>query len=80
MENMTNETSVVSNNETTTNTSNTEVRKISKAELTRLVNEGKKKDEISSYYGLNNAQTTKLLQSAGLKIRKFHKPTFTLVD
>jgi hypothetical protein len=78
MENLTSETTISSSNETTT-TSN-EVRQISKSELTRLVNEGKKKDEISSYYGLNNAQTTKLLQSAGLKIRKFHKPTFTLVD
>lgn len=66
--------------ETTVNSTSTEVRQISKAELTNLVNEGKKKDFIASYYGLNNAQTTKLLQSAGLKIRKFHKPTFALVD
>lgn len=58
----------------------TQVKQISKAELTRLVTEGKKKEEIASYYGLNNAQTSKLLQSAGLKIRKFHKPTFNLVD
>jgi beta-lactam-binding protein with PASTA domain len=55
-------------------------RTISKSELTNMVNNGAKKEEISSYYGLNNAQTTKLLQSAGLKIRKFHKPSFTLVD
>lgn len=67
--------------ETTNNNSVASTAKtISKAELTFLVNEGKKKEEIASYYGLNNAQTTKLLQSAGLKIRKFHKPSFMLVD
>lgn len=67
--------------ETTNNNSVASTAKtISKAELTSLVNEGKKKEEIASYYGLNNAQTTKLLQSAGLKIRKFHKPSFMLVD
>lgn len=72
--------------ETTTSTAelttpkNAEIRQISKAELTTMVNDGKKKEEIASYYGLNMAQTTKMLQAAGLKIRKFHKPSFTLVD
>ena len=51
---------------------------ISKAELTAMVDSGVKREEISSYYGLNTAQTVKLLKSAGLKIRKFHKPAFIL--
>lgn len=53
---------------------------VSKAELTAMVDSGVKKEQIAKYYGLNNAQTTKLLKSAGLKIRKFHAPAFTLVD
>ena len=55
-------------------------RTVSKAELTAMVDSGSKKEQIAEYYGLNIAQTTKLLKSAGLKIRKFHKPAFTLVD
>jgi len=55
-------------------------RIISKAELTAMVDSGSKKEQIAEYYGLNIAQTTKLLKSAGLKIRKFHQPAFTLVD
>jgi len=53
---------------------------VSKAELTAMVDAGKKKDVIAAYYGLNNLQTTNLLKSAGLKIRKFHAAAFTLVD
>jgi len=45
-----------------------------------MVDSGSKKEQIAEYYGLNIAQTTKLLKSAGLKIRKFHQPAFTLVD
>ena len=56
------------------------VKTVSKAELTAMVDSGSKKEQIAEYYGLNIAQTTKLLKSAGLKIRKFHKPAFTLVD
>ena len=74
------ETQVNNVAEATTVAKTTTTRTISKAELTSLVNEGKKKEEIASYYGLNNAQTTKLLQSAGLKIRKFHKPVFILTE
>lgn len=66
--------------ETSINNAVNTAKNISKAELTTLVNDGKKKEEIASYYGLNNAQTTNLLKSAGLKIRKFHKPVFVLVD
>jgi len=53
---------------------------ISKKELTEMVNSGKKKEEIASKYNLTNAATTRLLKDAGLKIKKTHKPTFTLVD
>ena len=57
----------------------TTAKAISKAELTAMVDGGAKKEQIASYYGLNAAQTTKLLKSANLTIRKFHKPAFTLV-
>ena len=63
--------------ETTTKKSATEV---SKAKLTAMVDSGLKKEQIAECFGLNMAQTTKLLKSAGLKIRKFHAPAFTLVD
>jgi uncharacterized protein (DUF433 family) len=53
---------------------------ISKAALSAMVEAGSKKEEIANHYGLNIAQTTKLLKTAGLTIRKFHKPSFTLVD
>ncbi len=53
---------------------------VSKAKLTAMVDSGLKKDQIAECFGLNMAQTTKLLKSAGLKIRKFHEPAFTLVD
>lgn len=58
----------------------TTARTISKAALTAMVESGSKKEQIANHYGLNIAQTTKLLKSAGLKIRKFHAPSFTLVD
>ncbi len=63
--------------ETTTKKSATEV---SKAKLTAMVDSGLKKEQIAECFGLNMAQTTKLLKSANLKIRKFHAPAFTLVD
>ena len=55
-------------------------KSISKAELTAMVDAGAKKEAIAQHYGLNTAQTTKLLKSAGLTIRKFHAPAFNLVD
>ena len=57
----------------------TTAKSISKAELTAMVDGGAKKEAIASYYGLNTAQTTRLLKSAGLTIRKFHAPAFTLI-
>ena len=45
-----------------------------------MVNEGKKRNEIAAHYGLKEAQVAKLLKAAGLKIRKFHLPTFELVE
>jgi len=58
----------------------TTAKAISKVELASMVESGTKKEAIAAHYGLNTAQTTKLLKSAGLKIRKFHAPAFTLVD
>ena len=56
------------------------LKKVKKSELTAMVNEGKKRNEIAAHYGLKEAQVAKLLKAAGLKIRKFHLPTFELVD
>lgn len=56
------------------------LKQVKKSELTAMVNEGKKRNEIAAFYGLKEAQVAKLLKAAGLKIRKFHLPTFELVD
>ena len=56
------------------------VVKITKADLAAKVEEGWKKPQLAEHYGLPVAQMTKVLQSAGLKIRKFHAPKFELVD
>lgn len=61
-------------------TAGVEKKQISKKELTSMVESGKKKDEIMTYYGLNASQATKLLKDAGLKIRKFAVPVYKLVD
>lgn len=53
---------------------------ISKMELTKLVSEGAKKNQIADKYNLTMAATGRLLKDAGLKIKKTHKPTYTLVD
>lgn len=53
---------------------------ISKKELTEMVNKGAKKEEIAAKYNLTTAATGRLLKEAGLKLKKTHKPTFTLVD
>lgn len=76
MENQVNSVTEVTPVAKTTTTAKT----ISKVELASMVESGTKKEAIATYYGLNIAQTTKLLKSAGLKIRKFHAPSFTLVD
>jgi hypothetical protein len=49
-------------------------------DLNNLVNSGKKKDEIATHYGLNVAETGRLLKQAGLTIKKSRKPTFELVN
>lgn len=56
------------------------LKQVKKSELTAMVNEGKKRNEIAAHYGLKESQVAKLLKAAGLKIRKFHLPTFELVD
>ena len=50
------------------------------SDLTQKVNEGCKKTQLAEHYGLPVAQITKLLQDAGLKIRKFHLPKYILID
>lgn len=48
--------------------------------LTEQVNvKGMKKAELAKHYGLPVTQMTKALKDAGLKIRKFHNPSFVLV-
>lgn len=48
--------------------------------LTKQVNEGMKKDELAKFYDLPVSQMGKALKEAGLKIRKFHAPSFKLVS
>ena len=55
-----------------------ETKKISLSVLTEQVNSGMKKVELAAFYDLPMMQMTKVLQSAGLKIRKFHTPAFIL--
>lgn len=50
------------------------------SELTAMVNNGAKKEEIASKYNLTSAATSRLLKDAKLKIKKLHKPTYQLVD
>lgn len=80
MENTTEILTSPGTSQTVNSTNRVEKKQISKTELTKLVNDGKKKDEIMSYYGLNASQTTKLLKDCNLKIRKFAIPVYTLVD
>ena len=54
--------------------------KISKVDLAQKVEEGWKKAQLAEHYGLPTAQMTKVLQAAGLQIRKFHAPKFELVE
>ena len=54
--------------------------KISKVDLAQKVEEGWKKAQLAEHYGLPMAQMTKVLQAAGLQIRKFHAPKFELVE
>lgn len=64
-----------------TETKTKETKKVVLSELKALVEGGAKKEDLAKEYGLPMIQVTKLLQAAGLKIRKFHKvPAFELVD
>ena len=64
-----------------TETKTKETKKVVLSELKALVEGGAKKEDLAKEYGLPMTQVTKLLQTAGLKIRKFHKvPAFELVD
>ena len=55
-------------------------RQITISDLKSKVDEGWKKQALADYYGLPMTQMTKLLQTAGLKIRKFHAPLYELID
>lgn len=52
---------------------------ISFSDLKQKVDSGWKKDQLAQHFGLPMAQMTKVLQQAGLQIRKFHRPKFELV-
>ena len=47
--------------------------------LTKQVNEGMKKPELAKFYDIPVSQMGAALKAAGLKIRKFHAPSFVLV-
>ncbi len=55
-----------------------ETKKIVLSVLAKQVEDGMKKVELAKFYGLPMTQMTKVLQQAGLKIRKFHLPAFVL--
>lgn len=59
--------------------------KISKADLEIDIKNGMKKDQLLSKYStdtikLTNSDMTKILKQTGLKIRKFQKPKFQIID
>lgn len=54
--------------------------RITKQDLEEKVQAGWKKDTLAEHYGLPMTQMTQALKQAGLKIRKFHRPKFELVD
>jgi ribosomal protein S13 len=58
----------------------TEPVRITTTDLTNKVNEGWKKIALAEHYGLPVSQMTQVLKDAGLKIRKFHKPKYELVN
>jgi hypothetical protein len=53
---------------------------ISKKDLAEKIEAGWKKKELADHFGLPMMQMTKVLQQAGLQIRKFHAPKFVLND
>ena len=57
-----------------------EVKVIQLSVLKAQVESGMKKKALAEFYGLPMTQMTKALQSAGLKIRKFHNSVFIIKD
>ena len=53
--------------------------KIILSKLKEQVEEGMKRKELAEYYGIAELQMAKALKSAGLRIRKFHLPSFEIV-
>lgn len=53
---------------------------ISITDLRGKIDAGWKKKQLAKYYGLPVTQMTKLLQQAGLRIKKLHYPKFELID
>lgn len=53
---------------------------IVKSVFTQQVNEGWKREQLAEHYGISPADVSRALKQLGLKIRKFHKPKFILVD
>jgi len=58
---------------------------ISRANITKDVNAGMKREEIIAKYStdavkLTNSDVTKILKSLGLTIRKFSKPRYEIID
>ncbi len=53
---------------------------IKKSTLAKQVEDGMKKDALAEHYGVKVAEMTRILKQAGLKIRKFHTPSYELVD
>ena len=54
--------------------------KIILSKLKEQVEEGMKRKELAEYYGISEVQMAKALKSAGLRIRKFHLPSFEIVE
>ena len=54
--------------------------KITKSDFTEKVNQGWKREQLQEHYGIKSSDVTAILKQLGLKIRKFHKPRFELVD
>lgn len=48
--------------------------------LRKQVEEGKKLNDLTEYYGLSTLQMKKALKDLGLKIRKFRKPSYIFVE
>lgn len=54
--------------------------KITKSDFTEKVNQGWKREQLQEHYGIKSSDVTAILKQLDLKIRKFHKPRFELVD